>query len=71
MSYKERMEAFMDIMRNEYAGRTAKFSDGINTYYAKFDEADLRKNVYGDKNPLKRDGRRKSIPERMAASLSL
>lgn len=49
LSYKERMEAFMDIMRNEYAGRTAKFSDGNNTYYAKFDEADLRKNVYGDK----------------------
>ena len=49
MSYKERMEAFMDIMRNEYAGRTAKFTDGNNTYYAKFDEADLRKNVYGDK----------------------
>ena len=49
MSYKERMEAFMDIMRNEYAGRTAKFSDGNSTYYAKFDEADLRKNVYGDK----------------------
>mgnify|MGYP000998430078 CR=1 FL=1 len=49
MSYKERMESFMDIMRNEYSGRTAKFSDGNNTYYAKFDEADLRKNVYGDK----------------------
>lgn len=49
MSYKERMETFLDIMRNEYAGRTAKFSDGNNTYYAKFDEADLRKNVYGDK----------------------
>lgn len=49
MSYKERMEAFMDIMRNEYAGRTAKFSDGNSTYYAKFYEADLRKNVYGDK----------------------
>lgn len=49
MSYKERMEAFMDIMRNEYAGRTAKFSDSNSTYYAKFDEADLRKNVYGDK----------------------
>lgn len=49
MSYKERMESFMDIMRNEYAGRTAKFSDGNSTYYAKFDEADLRKNVYGDK----------------------
>nr|DAT25087.1 MAG TPA: hypothetical protein [Caudoviricetes sp.] len=49
MSYKERMEAFMDIMRNEYAGRTAKFSDGNSTYYAKFDETALRKNVYGDK----------------------
>lgn len=49
MSYKERMEAFMDIMRNEYAGRTAKFSNGSNTYYAKFDESDVLKNVYGDK----------------------
>lgn len=49
MSYKERMEAFLNIMRNEYAGRTAKFNDGNNTYYASFDEADLRKNVYGDK----------------------
>ena len=49
MSYRERMEAFLDIMRNEYAGRTAKFNDGNNTYYASFDEADLRKNVYGDK----------------------
>ena len=49
MSYKERMETFLDIMRNEYAGRTAKFSDGNTVYYAKFDEADLRKNVYGDK----------------------
>lgn len=49
MSYKERKEAFMDIMRNEYAGRTAKFSDGSNTYYAKFDESDVLKNVYGDK----------------------
>lgn len=49
MPYKERMEAFMDIMRNEYAGRTAKFSDGSNTYYAKFDESDVLKNVYGDK----------------------
>ena len=49
MSYRERMEAFLNIMRNEYAGRTAKFNDGNNTYYASFDEADLRKNVYGDK----------------------
>lgn len=49
MTYKQRMGVFMDIMRNEYVGRTAKFSDGNNIYYAKFDEADLKKNVYGDK----------------------
>ncbi len=50
LPYKKRMEAFMDIMRNEYAGRTAKFTarDG-EVYYATFDENDLRKNVYGDK----------------------
>jgi hypothetical protein len=50
LPYKNRMEAFMDIMRNEYAGRTAKFTarDG-EVYYATFDENDLRKNVYGDK----------------------
>ncbi|MBD5133629.1 MAG: hypothetical protein HDT38_04015, partial [Clostridiales bacterium] len=50
LPYKQRMERFMDIMRGEYAGRTAKFtaSNG-ETYYAKFDEADLRKNIYGDK----------------------
>lgn len=50
LPYKKRMEAFMDIMRNEYAGRTAKFTaqDG-DVYYATFDENDLRKNVYGDK----------------------
>ena len=50
LPYKKRMEAFMDIMRNEYAGRTAKFTarDG-EVYYATFDENDLRKNIYGDK----------------------
>lgn len=49
MPYKQRMEVFMDLMRNEYRGRTAKFVADGSVYYAKFDEADLRKNVYGDK----------------------
>nr|DAG65523.1 MAG TPA: Large polyvalent protein associated domain 23 [Caudoviricetes sp.] len=55
LPYKQRMEAFMDIMRNEYAGRTAKFTarDG-EIYYATFDENDLRKNVYGDKKSSSR-----------------
>lgn len=49
LPYKKRMEIFMDIMRNEYAGRTAKFvtQDG-EAYYARFDEDDLNKNIYGD-----------------------
>lgn len=49
LPYKQRMEIFIDIMRNEYAGRTAKFitRDG-ETYYARFDEDDLNKNIYGD-----------------------
>ena len=49
MPYKDRMNAFMSIMRNEYAGRTAKFVADDEVYYARFDEEDLRKNVYGDK----------------------
>ena len=36
-------------MRNEYGGRTAKFTIGNETYYARFEEDDLTKNIYGDK----------------------
>ncbi|MBR2848298.1 MAG: hypothetical protein IKB87_02460, partial [Clostridia bacterium] len=49
MPYKQRMETFMGIMRIEYSGRTAKFYANGDVYYAKFDEKDLQKNVYGDK----------------------
>ena len=49
LSYKERMEKFLDIMENQYRGRTAKFTDGNQTYYAKFESDDLRKNIFGDK----------------------
>ncbi len=60
MPYRQRMEAFMDIMRSEYRGRTAKFV-GANgeVYYAKFDGADLRKNIYGDKKSSPRGWRAK------------
>lgn len=54
MPYKQRMETFIDLMRNEYVGRTAKFTVNGKTYYATFDDNDLRKNVYGDKKSSER-----------------
>lgn len=49
LPYKERKNKFLDLMRNEYRGRTAKFTIGNETYYARFEEDDLKKNIYGDK----------------------
>lgn len=49
LSYRERQQRFLDIMKNEYRGRTAKFTKNGQTYYATFDDADVRKNIYGDK----------------------
>lgn len=48
LPYKERKNKFLDLMRNEYRGRTAKFTIGNETYYARFEEDDLKKNIYGD-----------------------
>ena len=49
LPYKERQKAFLDIMQNQYRGRTAKFIRNGHAYYARFEEADVRKNIYGDK----------------------
>ena len=49
LSYKERQKQFLDIMSNEYRGRTAKFIRNGHAYYATFDEKDINKNIYGDK----------------------
>lgn len=49
LSFKERQNVFLDIMINQYGGRTAKFIRNGHTYYARFEEADVRKNIYGDK----------------------
>ena len=46
---KQRMRKFVDIMNNEYYGRTAKFTVDGETYYARFDQKDVNKNVYGDR----------------------
>lgn len=49
LPYKERMARFVDIMREQYRGRTAKFVANGDVYYARFDERDISKNIYGDK----------------------
>ena len=48
LPWRERRQRFLDIMQSEYKGRTAKFTANGDVYYAKFDEADLQKNMYGD-----------------------
>ena len=62
MPYKKRMKTFMDIMRNEYRGRTAKFTADGNIYYAKFDDVGIQKNIYGD---------RKSSPKGWKAKINV
>ena len=54
LTYKERQKQFLDIMTNEYRGRTAKFIRNGHAYYATFDEKDVNKNIYGDKRSDKK-----------------
>ena len=49
LSWKERKKQFMKLMRNEYKNRTARFKRNGHTFYARFEEADMQKNVYGDR----------------------
>ena len=49
LPYKERQQRFLEIMVNEFRGRTAKFIRNGHAYYATFDEKDVNKNIYGDK----------------------
>lgn len=49
-SLKERKKAYLDLMRNEYAGRTARFVRNGHTYYAEFDRKNYSKPIYGEKH---------------------
>ena len=49
-SLKERKKAYLDLMRNEYAGRTARFVRNGHTYYAEFDRENYSKPIYGEKH---------------------
>ena len=53
LPWKERKKRFMDIMRNEYRGRTARFDANGEVLYARFDDEDISKNIYGDKKSSK------------------
>ncbi len=48
LSFHERISRYLDLMANEFRGRTARFKRNGHTYYARFDPNDLRKPVYGD-----------------------
>lgn len=51
---KERIAVYLDLMRNMYSGRTARFVRNRHTYYAVFDQSSLRKPVYGDNRSSRR-----------------
>ena len=51
---KERIAVYLDLMRNMYSGRTARFVRNGHTYYAVFDQSSLRKPVYGDNRSSRR-----------------
>ena len=48
LEWKERKARYLDVMKNEYRGRTAKFKRNGHFYYAEFDQSSIRKPVYGD-----------------------
>lgn len=54
LSYKERKQKLLDTMKNEFAGRTAKFTKNGEVYYAFYDKDGLNKGVYGDKKSDKK-----------------
>ena len=49
LTNKERMKRFEEIMKNDYRGRTAKFIRNGHAYYATFEDTDINKNIYGDR----------------------
>ena len=50
LPYTQRKQRFLDIMEDDYKGRTAKFERNGHVYYAAFETGDINKNIYGDKN---------------------
>ncbi len=53
LTWDERKAKYLDVMKNEYRGRTAKFERNGHTYYAEFDQRSIRKPIYGDNRSSK------------------
>ena len=49
LTWDERKKKYLDLMKNEYRGRTAKFTRNGHVYYATFDQNSLRKPIYGER----------------------
>lgn len=54
LSYNERKQKLLDTMKNEFAGRTAKFIKNGEAYYAFYNKDGISKGVYGDKKSDKK-----------------
>ena len=54
LPWKERKTRYLDLMKNEFRGRTAKFERNGHYYYAEFDRKSLSKAVYGEKRSDKK-----------------
>lgn len=59
LTFKERKKRMLNIMREQYAGRTAKFVKNGHVYYAFYDESGIRKGIYGDKKSSRKGLRAK------------
>lgn len=53
LTWDERKAQYLDVMKNEYSGRTARFERNGHVYYAKFDQSSIRKPIYGDSRSSK------------------
>lgn len=48
LTWDDRRTKYLDDLKNEYRGKTARFERNGHTYYAKFDQNSIRKPIYGD-----------------------
>lgn len=49
LPWDQRRQQYIDLMKNQYQGKTAKFVRNGHSYYAQFDRNSIRKPIYGDK----------------------
>lgn len=48
LTWAQRKTKYLDVMKNEYANKKARFIRNGHIYYAEFDKSSLRKPIYGD-----------------------